>query len=151
MARASAGDARGLRLGGAIRDGKHDAGVGNAIGAFTGAASHVFELGTLTGGHRAEGMQPRTAHQAAPRSAAPPRMPSSVAPCPSQRRHLSLVTLLSTDPLATAEGATLLTITESGFDQIPTARRAQAFEANEGGWEHQMALIQKYLAAQAPS
>ena len=43
----------------------------------------------------------------------------------------------------------LLTITESGFDQIPLARRAKAFAANEGGWEKQTQLIQKYLALQS--
>jgi uncharacterized protein YndB with AHSA1/START domain len=43
-------------------------------------------------------------------------------------------------------GSTLLTITESGFDQIPLSRRAAAFKANEGGWSHQSELIQKYLA-----
>jgi uncharacterized protein YndB with AHSA1/START domain len=42
-------------------------------------------------------------------------------------------------------GGTLLTITESGFDRIPIERRAKAFTANEGGWEHQTRLIQKYL------
>ena len=42
-----------------------------------------------------------------------------------------------------------LTVTESGFDQIPLARRAEAFKANEGGWEMQTQLIAKYLAAQA--
>lgn len=41
---------------------------------------------------------------------------------------------------------TYLTISESGFDQIPLARRAAAFAANEGGWAHQSALLQKYLA-----
>jgi uncharacterized protein YndB with AHSA1/START domain len=41
---------------------------------------------------------------------------------------------------------TLLSITESGFDQIPLARRAAAFKANDGGWSHQLTLIQKYLA-----
>ena len=45
-----------------------------------------------------------------------------------------------------APGGILLTITESGFDQIPLARRAEAFKANEGGWEHQARLIEKYLA-----
>jgi uncharacterized protein YndB with AHSA1/START domain len=45
-------------------------------------------------------------------------------------------------------GGTLLTITESGFDGIPIERRAEAFKANEGGWEHQAKLIQKYLALQ---
>ena len=39
-----------------------------------------------------------------------------------------------------------LTVTESGFDQIPLERRAKAFTANDGGWSHQMVLISKYLA-----
>lgn len=42
-------------------------------------------------------------------------------------------------------GGTRLTITESGFDSIPLARRAEAFAANEGGWEAQTQLIRKYL------
>ncbi|TKR33516.1 vanillate O-demethylase oxidoreductase VanB [Luteimonas gilva] len=42
-------------------------------------------------------------------------------------------------------GGTRLTITESGFDAIPLARRAEAFAANEGGWEAQTMLIAKYL------
>jgi len=45
----------------------------------------------------------------------------------------------------TPEGVEL-TLTESGFDQIPLARRAKAFAANDGGWGHQMVLIAKYLA-----
>src|ERR1700761_1700612 len=36
------------------------------------------------------------------------------------------------------DGAPRLTITESGFDRIPLARRAKAFAANDGGWAHQM-------------
>jgi uncharacterized protein YndB with AHSA1/START domain len=52
---------------------------------------------------------------------------------------------LVTFELAEAEHGTLLTITESGFDQIPLARRAQAFQANDGGWTHQTKLIEKYL------
>jgi len=40
-----------------------------------------------------------------------------------------------------------LTVTESGFDQIPVDRRAKAFASNEGGWEKQMTLIAKHLAA----
>ena len=43
-------------------------------------------------------------------------------------------------------GGTELTITESGFDRVPLARRAEAFKANEGGWTHQTRLIEKYLA-----
>jgi uncharacterized protein YndB with AHSA1/START domain len=43
-------------------------------------------------------------------------------------------------------GGTLLTVTESGFDRIPLARRAAAFSANEGGWSTQVQRIEKYLA-----
>jgi uncharacterized protein YndB with AHSA1/START domain len=43
-------------------------------------------------------------------------------------------------------GGVLLTVTESGFDRIPLARRAKAFTANEEGWKMQMTLIEKYLA-----
>jgi uncharacterized protein YndB with AHSA1/START domain len=39
----------------------------------------------------------------------------------------------------------LLTITESGFERIPLARRADAFAGNDGGWTHQLDLIGKYL------
>lgn len=44
---------------------------------------------------------------------------------------------------------TELKITESGFDRIPLARRAAAFTANEGGWAHQLKLVEKYLARAA--
>ncbi len=53
---------------------------------------------------------------------------------------------LVTFELADAEEGTLLTITESGFDQLPVERRDQAFKANDGGWTHQAKLIEKYLA-----
>jgi uncharacterized protein YndB with AHSA1/START domain len=43
-------------------------------------------------------------------------------------------------------GETKLTISESGFDQIPLERRAKAFAANEGGWAKQCELIAAYLA-----
>ena len=48
--------------------------------------------------------------------------------------------------LEEADGGTLLTISESGFDRIPLARRAKAFAANDGGWTMQAKLIEKYLA-----
>ena len=51
--------------------------------------------------------------------------------------------------LTEVAGGTLLTITESGFSKIPLARRAEAFAANQGGWEHQSRLIEKYLTAYA--
>jgi uncharacterized protein YndB with AHSA1/START domain len=43
----------------------------------------------------------------------------------------------------------LLTVTESGFDRIPLARRAKAFAANEQGWGMVVTLIEKYLAQSA--
>jgi uncharacterized protein YndB with AHSA1/START domain len=39
----------------------------------------------------------------------------------------------------------MLTVTESGFDQIPLARRAKAFTANERGWGMVVKLIEEYL------
>jgi uncharacterized protein YndB with AHSA1/START domain len=48
--------------------------------------------------------------------------------------------------LVEAAGGILLKMSESGFDQIPLARRAKAFTANERGWELQTRLIEKYLA-----
>ncbi len=47
--------------------------------------------------------------------------------------------------LAEEAHGTLLTITESGFERIPLERRARAFTSNEGGWTHQLQLIEKYL------
>jgi uncharacterized protein YndB with AHSA1/START domain len=44
-----------------------------------------------------------------------------------------------------AEGGVMLTVTESGFNQIPLERRAKAFQGNEGGWSKQMELIKAYV------
>jgi uncharacterized protein YndB with AHSA1/START domain len=51
--------------------------------------------------------------------------------------------------LESVPGGTRLTITESGFDGIPLARRAKAFEMNEGGWAAQAKLVEKYVTAHA--
>jgi uncharacterized protein YndB with AHSA1/START domain len=56
---------------------------------------------------------------------------------------------LVTFELQDAEGGILLTITESGFERLLAARRAQALESNDIGWAHQTRLIEKYLALQA--
>jgi uncharacterized protein YndB with AHSA1/START domain len=42
-------------------------------------------------------------------------------------------------------GGTLLTVVETGFDQIPLARRAKAFRDNEEGWAGQMLAIEGHL------
>ncbi len=39
----------------------------------------------------------------------------------------------------------MLTVTESGFDRIPLARRAKAFAGNEKGWGMVVKLIEEYL------
>ena len=63
--------------------------------------------------------------------------------------HASEPTTLIELTLEDAPGGVLLTVRESGFDKIPLARRAKAFEANAQGWEHQLKLIEKYLAQTA--
>jgi uncharacterized protein YndB with AHSA1/START domain len=47
--------------------------------------------------------------------------------------------------LEEAADGVMLTVTESGFDRIPLARRAKAFTANEQGWSMVMKLIEGYL------
>jgi uncharacterized protein YndB with AHSA1/START domain len=44
------------------------------------------------------------------------------------------------------ENGVMLTVTESGFDQVPLARRAKAFQSNEQGWGMVLQLIEKHLA-----
>ncbi|HJZ66366.1 MAG TPA: SRPBCC family protein [Candidatus Acidoferrum sp.] len=43
-----------------------------------------------------------------------------------------------------AEGV-MLTVTETGYDQIPLERRAKAFEANEGGWQIMVKVFEKFV------
>ena len=41
---------------------------------------------------------------------------------------------------------TRLTVTETGFDRIPPARRGKAFRENEDGWTEQLENLRKHLA-----
>jgi len=41
---------------------------------------------------------------------------------------------------------TLLKVTESGFDQIPSGRRAEAFRMNDNGWAQQLKNIESHVA-----
>lgn len=41
---------------------------------------------------------------------------------------------------------TLLTITESGFDRLPAARRLEAFRRNDRGWSEQLSNIGRHVA-----
>jgi uncharacterized protein YndB with AHSA1/START domain len=44
-----------------------------------------------------------------------------------------------------ADGGTRLTVVESGFDRIPPGRRVDAFRMNEGGWQAQLANVQRHV------
>jgi hypothetical protein len=48
--------------------------------------------------------------------------------------------------LEEAEGGTRLTVSESGFDQLPPKRRETAFRDNEKGWSVQMENIKRHVA-----
>jgi uncharacterized protein YndB with AHSA1/START domain len=48
--------------------------------------------------------------------------------------------------LKEGEGGTLLRVVESGFDNIPSSRRLEAFRMNSGGWDEQMKNIEQHVA-----
>lgn len=58
-------------------------------------------------------------------------------------------TTLVTFSLEQVAGGVMLTVTESGFDRIPLERRAEAFNANEGGWTIMVGVVGKYVARPA--
>ena len=47
--------------------------------------------------------------------------------------------------LAETAGGTAVTITESGFDRLPSTRRAEAFRMNEAGWTGQSKKLANYV------
>jgi uncharacterized protein YndB with AHSA1/START domain len=49
--------------------------------------------------------------------------------------------------LSPSPEGTLLTVTESGFDQIPLERRATAFAMNDAGWAAQVQNIARHVHA----
>ena len=54
----------------------------------------------------------------------------------------TLVTFMLEDAPA---NATLLTVVESGFDQVPPHRRLEAFRMNDRGWDAQMDNIARHV------
>jgi len=42
-------------------------------------------------------------------------------------------------------GGTLLRVTESGFDKLPSDRRLEAFRGNDSGWAQQIKNIETYV------
>ena len=47
--------------------------------------------------------------------------------------------------LEATAAATRVTVTESGFDKVPEARRAEAFRMNSRGWEQQIKNIEEFV------
>lgn len=45
----------------------------------------------------------------------------------------------------TADGGTRLTVVESGFEQVPAARREEAFRMNSQGWDAQIDNLARHL------
>ena len=68
------------------------------------------------------------------------------APIEKDRDYSAEPTTLVVFELEDAPGGTLLRVVESGFDQVPPARRLEAFRLNSGGWEAQMENIEKHVA-----
>ena len=56
-------------------------------------------------------------------------------------------TTLVTFELQDTDGGTLLSVVESGFDNVPPHRRLGAFRMNSEGWDEQMKRIEKHVAA----
>ena len=48
--------------------------------------------------------------------------------------------------LEKTSNGTLLLLTESGFDKIPSDRRLEAFRRNDGGWTEQMKNIENHVS-----
>lgn len=48
--------------------------------------------------------------------------------------------------LAKSKDGTMLVVTESGFDKIPSDRRLEAFRMNDGGWTQQLKNIESHVA-----
>lgn len=67
----------------------------------------------------------------------------------ASKDYASEPTTLVAFELEEVDGGTLLTVTESGFHDVPLERRVEAFKANEGGWEHQTKLVEKYVLREA--
>jgi uncharacterized protein YndB with AHSA1/START domain len=63
---------------------------------------------------------------------------------PRQDYSAETPTLVEFTLQATA-GGTLLLLTESGFEKLPAARRAEAFRMNEGGWSTQLRNIETHV------
>ena len=69
--------------------------------------------------------------------------PYSVDPATDYSQETPTLVEFRLEPITTG---TLLLLTESGFDKIPSHRRTEAFRMNDGGWTQQMKNIEAYVA-----
>jgi uncharacterized protein YndB with AHSA1/START domain len=70
--------------------------------------------------------------------------PNAVDP---KRDYSKEPTTLVVFTLEEAQGGTLLTVVESGFDKVPSAYRATALRGNAEGWAAQMKNIERHVTA----
>jgi uncharacterized protein YndB with AHSA1/START domain len=75
--------------------------------------------------------------------------PRSLDPAEYSADYSKAPTTLVEFKLQKTNNGTLLTITESGFEQFPGDFRLEAFRRNEGGWAEQMKNIEAYVAKTA--
>ena len=71
--------------------------------------------------------------------------PGEMAPNPDPSAPMTLVVF----ELEEIPEGTRLTVRESGFDQIPVARRGKVYRENTEGWTGQFENLRKYLASAA--
>ena len=60
-------------------------------------------------------------------------------------RQMSGCGTLVTFELKDADGGTLLTVVESGFDRLSPARLADIYRKNDEGWTAQMDFVRNYV------
>jgi uncharacterized protein YndB with AHSA1/START domain len=68
--------------------------------------------------------------------------PYAIDPCKDYSKEASTLVEFRLEETATG---TLLVLTESGFDKLPSDRRNEAFLKNDGGWTAQMKNIENYV------
>lgn len=54
---------------------------------------------------------------------------------------------LVTFTLQDVDGGTLVTVVESGFDQLPAARRTESYPRHERGWDFQLGNLERHATA----
>jgi uncharacterized protein YndB with AHSA1/START domain len=67
--------------------------------------------------------------------------PYSIDPAVDYSQEKPTLVEFTLEPIPTG---TLLTVTESGFENVPAHRRSEAFLRNDGGWSQQVGNIKSY-------